>query len=69
MHGYGTGIEGEFSEVMKVIEQCHEVVHASGCPRIASDIRIGTRTDKAATLEAKVSSVEKLLASDAKKSE
>ncbi|GAA5841567.1 hypothetical protein JCM11251_001263 [Rhodosporidiobolus azoricus] len=64
MHGYGTGIEGEFSAVTKVIEEMHEAVHAMGCPRIASDIRIGTRTDKQGSLAAKVASVEKLLAQD-----
>ncbi|BGP13927.1 UPF0045 protein M15 [Rhodosporidiobolus nylandii] len=68
MHGYGTGIEGEFSKVMKVIEQMHEAVHASGAPRIASDIRIGTRMDKLGSLDAKVASVEKILAQDPKTS-
>ncbi|GAA5996333.1 Ecm15p [Rhodotorula paludigena] len=60
-HAHGTGIEGEFSDVAKAIEACHEAVHAMGCPRIASDIRIGTRTDKKGSLEAKVSSVQALL--------
>ncbi|BGP60316.1 UPF0045 protein M15 [Rhodotorula toruloides] len=31
LHGYGTGVEGEYSAVMKVIEECHEAVHAMGC--------------------------------------
>ena len=31
LHGYGTGIEGEWSEVFKAIEACHEAVHAIGC--------------------------------------
>ena len=46
---------------MKVIEQCHAAIHAMGCPRIATDIRIGTRVDKTGTLHNKVASVEKLL--------
>ncbi|KAM0754024.1 hypothetical protein T439DRAFT_169785 [Meredithblackwellia eburnea MCA 4105] len=57
LHGYGTGLSGEFSEVMKAIEACHEAVHAMGCPRVATDIRIGTRTDKQGSLGAKVQSV------------
>ncbi|KWU46474.1 hypothetical protein RHOSPDRAFT_31930 [Rhodotorula sp. JG-1b] len=61
LHGYGTGLEGEYGEVMKVIEQCHEAIHAMGCPRIATDIRIGTRTDKKGSLAAKVSSVKNIL--------
>ncbi|GAA5862244.1 hypothetical protein JCM8547_007781 [Rhodosporidiobolus lusitaniae] len=72
MHGYGTGIEGEFRDVMHVIEEMHEAVHASGVLRIASaflahraaDIRVGTRVDKKGTLEQKVASVEAILAKD-----
>ncbi|GAA6051176.1 hypothetical protein JCM3770_002575 [Rhodotorula araucariae] len=64
LHGYGTGLEGEFSDVMKVIEQCHDALHKMGCPRIATDIRIGTRTDKQGSLAAKVASVKALLAND-----
>lgn len=33
IHGYGTGVEGEFGEVMKAIEACHAAVHALGCVR------------------------------------
>ncbi|GAA5978863.1 hypothetical protein JCM11641_003592 [Rhodosporidiobolus odoratus] len=68
MHGYGTGIEGEFSDVTKVIEEMHEAVHKLGVMRIASgafqfdNIRLGTRLDKPSTLDAKMASVEKLLA-------
>ena len=36
--------------------------HASLKPRIATDIRVGSRMDKVGTLENKVSSVEQLLA-------
>ncbi|GAA6026996.1 hypothetical protein JCM8097_006026 [Rhodosporidiobolus ruineniae] len=64
MHGYGTGIEGEFSKVTAVIEEMHKAVHAIGAPRIASDIRIGTRLDKQSSLVGKVKSVEALLAKD-----
>lgn len=64
LHGYGTGLSGEFGEVMKAIEACHEAIHAMGCPRIATDIRIGTRVDKKGSLEAKVDSVVQLLAKD-----
>ncbi|PWN42313.1 hypothetical protein IE81DRAFT_323638 [Ceraceosorus guamensis] len=48
VRGYGTNLEGTFSQVSAAIEQCHEAVHAKGAPRIATDIRIGTRTDKPA---------------------
>ncbi|SCV69548.1 BQ2448_2568 [Microbotryum intermedium] len=57
----GTGVQGEFGQVMKVIEECHQAIHAMGCPRVATDIRIGTRTDKQGSLDDKVSSVQQLL--------
>lgn len=31
---------------MQAIHDCHKAVHARGAPRIATDIRIGTRTDR-----------------------
>ncbi|TKY85516.1 hypothetical protein EX895_005678 [Sporisorium graminicola] len=46
VHGYGTNLEGSFPTVCKAIELCHEAVHRLGAQRIATDIRIGTRTDK-----------------------
>ncbi|KIS69047.1 uncharacterized protein UMAG_10362 [Mycosarcoma maydis] len=46
VHGYGTNLEGTFGTVCKAIELCHEAVHRLGAQRIATDIRIGTRTDK-----------------------
>ncbi|KAG0140598.1 hypothetical protein CROQUDRAFT_346097 [Cronartium quercuum f. sp. fusiforme G11] len=58
LHGYGTGIEGNWDEVMNAIKSCHEAVHQMGCPRVATDIRIGTRLDKPSSLETKVQSVE-----------
>ncbi|KAG8973571.1 hypothetical protein FRC05_008639 [Tulasnella sp. 425] len=46
MHGYGTNLEGSWSAVSEAIHACHKAVHAKGAARIATDIRIGTRTDK-----------------------
>ncbi|EJD02254.1 DUF77-domain-containing protein [Fomitiporia mediterranea MF3/22] len=63
--GYGTNIEGSWSEVMKAIHDCHEAVHTRGAPRIATDIRIGTRTDRTIAPgtgnESKVTRVEQIL--------
>ena len=30
----------------RALQRCHEAVHAMGVERIATDIRLGTRTDK-----------------------
>ncbi|KAJ3718434.1 YkoF-like protein [Lentinula raphanica] len=53
------------SEVSKAIHDCHLAVHAQGAPRIATDIRIGTRTDREIAPgtgnEAKVKRVEEIL--------
>ncbi|KAL1720091.1 hypothetical protein EV715DRAFT_272236 [Schizophyllum commune] len=68
MNGYGTNIEGPWSAVMQAIHDCHAAVHAKGAPRIATDIRIGTRTDKETVPgmgnEGKVKRVEDILAQD-----
>ncbi|GHJ83807.1 hypothetical protein NliqN6_0209 [Naganishia liquefaciens] len=67
LHGYGTNVEGPWSQVMDAIKACHEAVHAMGTPRIATDIRIGTRVDKEISKggnSGKVSRVEEILAKD-----
>ena len=57
LHAYGTNIEGEWDEVFGAIKKCHETLHAMGAPRISTNLRLGTRTDRAQTLEDKVRSV------------
>ncbi|KAI0720421.1 YkoF-like protein [Fomitopsis betulina] len=42
----GLKFKGPWSEVMQAIHDCHAAVHAKGAPRIATDIRIGTRVDR-----------------------
>jgi len=49
---------------METIGKSHEAIHRIGCPRIATDIRIGTRLDKVATMDDKVRTVRELLASE-----
>lgn len=38
--------EGPWCDVVRVLHDCHVAVHALGAPRIATDVRIGTRTDR-----------------------
>jgi uncharacterized protein (TIGR00106 family) len=61
LHAYGTNIEGEWDAVFAAIKRCHEVVHGMGAPRISSSLRLGTRTDRAQSMEDKVRSVEQKL--------
>lgn len=61
LHAYGTNIEGEWDDVFAAIKRCHEVLHAMGVPRISTNIRVGTRTDREQTMDDKVRSVEQKL--------
>ena len=61
LHAYGTNVEGEWEEVFAAVKRCHEVVHALGAPRITTTIKLGTRTDRAQTMEDKVRSVREKL--------
>ncbi len=61
LHAYGTNVEGEWEAVMAAIKRCHEVVHEMGAPRISTNIRLGTRTDRQQSMEDKVQSVREKL--------
>jgi uncharacterized protein (TIGR00106 family) len=63
LHANGTNIEGEWDSVFAAIKRCHEVVHELGAPRIATTIKLGTRTDRAQTMEDKVQSVQNKMGS------
>lgn len=65
MHGYGTNLEGEWDDVLGAIQRCHERLHAMGVPRLSTNLRLGTRTDRAQTLAGKIASVEDKLSEDA----
>ena len=62
MHSYGTNVEGDWDEVMAAIKNCHEKVHEMGAPRIGSTIRLGTRTDRAQSMQDKIDSVKSRMA-------
>ncbi len=61
LHAYGTNIEGEWDSVFAAVKQCHETIHQMGAPRITTTIKLGTRTDRAQTMEDKITSVEEKL--------
>jgi uncharacterized protein (TIGR00106 family) len=66
LHANGTNVEGEWEDVFTAIRRCHETLHAMGVPRIHTDIKLGTRTDRAQTMVDKLSSVQKKLAAEDK---
>ena len=61
LHPNGTAIEGDWGPVFAAIEACHQAVHAMGCPRICTNVKINTRTDRDQSLEDKVARVQALL--------
>ena len=61
MHAYGTNIEGEWDEVFQAVKRCHEKLHQMGAPRISTNLRLGTGTDRNQIMEDKVQSVEEIL--------
>ena len=62
LHANGTNVEGDWDKVFAAVKRCHEVVHGLGAPRISTFVHLGTRTDRAQTMEDKVKSVEAKLA-------
>lgn len=57
LHAYGTNVEGEWEQVFAAIKRCHQVLHEMGAPRVSTNLRLGTRTDRPQTLQDKVDSV------------
>ena len=53
-HSYGTNVEGDLETILGVIAKIHEVLHAEGTPRLATAIKLGTRTDKEPNLKEKL---------------
>jgi len=58
LHAHGTNVEGEWDDVMGALKRCHERVHAMGAERIATLVKLGTRTDKERSMRDMVRSVE-----------
>lgn len=57
LHANGTNVEGDWNTVMEALKTCHERLHALGVPRIATNVRLGTRVDRDASMAAKLQSV------------
>jgi uncharacterized protein (TIGR00106 family) len=64
LHANGTGLEGEWDAVLAAVRACHETLHAMGVPRVHTDLKLGTRSDREQHMADKVASVQaKLVAS------
>jgi uncharacterized protein (TIGR00106 family) len=57
LHANGTNVEGDWDAVMAALRACHERLHAMGVPRIHTDIKLGTRSDREQRMADKIPSV------------
>ena len=61
LHANGTNVEGEWDDIMGALKQCHDTLHEMGVPRIATNVRLGTRMDRESSMDDKVQSVREKL--------
>jgi uncharacterized protein (TIGR00106 family) len=61
LHAYGTNIEGDWDTAFTAVKKCHKALHEMGVPRISTNLRVGTRTDRSQTMNDKVKSVKNKL--------
>jgi uncharacterized protein (TIGR00106 family) len=54
LHAYGTNVEGELVDILDAVRRVHETLHAEGTVRLSTAVKLGTRTDKDATLSDKL---------------
>jgi uncharacterized protein (TIGR00106 family) len=54
LHGNGTNMEGELADILEAVRRIHETLHAEGTARLATFVKIGTRTDKEPSLAGKL---------------
>lgn len=54
LHAYGTNVEGELGDILRAIEHVHATLHAEGVVRLVTTVKLGTRTDKDASLAGKL---------------
>jgi uncharacterized protein (TIGR00106 family) len=52
-HAYGTNVEGELDTILAAVKKIHQALHEEGVVRLATTVKIGTRTDKTPTLDQK----------------
>jgi uncharacterized protein (TIGR00106 family) len=64
LHAMGTSLEGSTAEILALVGELHAVPFELGLPRVYTVLKLDERRDKPGqTLEDKVASVERVLAS------
>ena len=54
LHPNGSNVEGEMRDILEAVANIHETLHAEGTVRIATFLKISTRTDKEPSLAGKM---------------
>ena len=54
LHPNGSNVEGDMREIFEAVARVHETLHAEGTVRIATFVKVATRTDKEPTLAGKM---------------
>lgn len=54
LHANGTNVEGELGEIFEAVKRIHETLHSQGTVRIATFMKVATRTDKQPSLAGKL---------------
>jgi len=54
LHANGTNLEGELDAIFEAVKKVHETLHSEGTVRIATFVKVATRTDKDPSLAGKL---------------
>ena len=54
LHPNGSNVEGDMREIFDAVARVHETLHAEGTVRIATFVKVSTRTDKEPSLAGKM---------------
>ena len=57
LHANGTNVEGEWEQVFAALKRCHKTLHEMGAPRVSTNLRLGTRSDRTQSMQDKIDSV------------
>lgn len=58
LHAEGTNVEGELDDVFEAIKACIDAMHKQGVPRLVTNVKVSSRTDKQETMRDRINSVE-----------
>ncbi|NMB98697.1 MAG: MTH1187 family thiamine-binding protein [Thermoanaerobaculaceae bacterium] len=60
-HSMGTNVEGDWEEIIKLLEKCHKILFDMGVPRISTSVKFSLRQDKDPSMESKKEHVKEIL--------